>query len=255
MNRVMRRVYGPVIAGVAVAAAAAGLIVGSAGAGAARPATLAAVNRFVNLTEQAAHGRFTATYKIALFRYGGRVFQGRVSVASWALGQMRFRETPAFMALAGRAHAYEVLELRSGYVSCLQVRSDSRWQCNSEAGDGMGGMWLLNGAMVPQALVLGLNSAVAAYTNHPGAPYPLFLSRGSFDGHAVRCLSVGNRRGVVGRVCTMSNGLIASYRMARSISDAGYAAASLVSYSSRVSRGVLRPPSKPTIPALAPKKR
>ena len=139
-----------------------------------RPASLATVQSFVNRTQQAPlHSRFTATYRISLDSYRGHAFRGRVSVANWSFGALSFRETPGFSLSIPPTHAYEVLEGSSRYaISCSQARRDAHWYCVSEKGEGMGGEFMQNGAIVPQAFNGGLSNAVAEYTQGatPGTP-------------------------------------------------------------------------------------
>ena len=218
-----------------------------------RTASYAAIQGFLDRAEQALGRRFTASYRISLFKRRGRVFRGRVYVSNWSRARQRFLEMPAFSGFNIRYHAYEVFAGPNGYVNCSQASATSRWFCISEKGEGMGGMWVQNGAIAPQAFVDGLSEAVGALAPAASAPSPMFLSRATIDRQAVRCLSIGNAHGAVGRVCTTDSGLVVSYRMSESFSPAGYASAELVSYSMKVNRRVLTPPAKPSCPACDPR--
>lgn len=215
-----------------------------------RAATAAAAQRFANRAQQALDGRFTATYRITLFRSQHQVFRGRVFVAAPAGHIFLFRETPAFPLFGLRNYAYEVISApKRDLINCSQARRNSRWFCESEAGEGAGAMWIQNGAIAPQAFAAGLYSAVAGYTQSatPTTPEALYFSRETVGGRPVRCLSFGNAKGAVGRVCTTASGFIVTYRMSRQFSQAGYATADLVGYSTKVRRGVLQPPATPLV--------
>jgi hypothetical protein len=203
-------------------------------------------------------GRFTASYRIALFRYRGWAFHGRVFVSQLSSMRAAFRESPGFSPFNQRkAYAYEVLTGGRYYVNCDQIRRSSHWACMSEVGEGMGVMGEQNGAMVPEAFTNGLDEAVSNFGSpallDPAAatrgmtPAPMFLSHGRVNGRVVQCLSIGNVAGAVGRVCTMRSGVITSYRFAQPQGN-DYASAQLISYTTKVNPRAVNPPAVPLAP-------
>jgi hypothetical protein len=222
-----------------------------------KAASPTAIARFVTLTDRAMSGRFTARYRIALFKFRGRVFRGQVSVTQIPGTGSAFRETPGFLAF-DHTHAYELLTGGRYPVSCDQSRRGARWSCISEIGEGMGGMAQQNDQRVPQAFTGGMEEAVSDYGSPalliPAQaarytdPVPMFLSNGNENGRLVQCLSVGNAAGAAGRFCTTPNGFIVSYRLAKRQSDNGYESAQLISFTSKTNRQALIPPAKPSAP-------
>jgi hypothetical protein len=204
-------------------------------------------------------GRLTASYRIALFRYRGRAFHGRVFVSQLSAMRAAFREIPGFSPFyQGRTYAYEVLTGGRYYVNCDQIRRGSHWACMSEVGEGMAAMGEQNGAMVPEAFTNGLDEAVSNFGSpallDPAAaardttPAPMFLSQDIVNGRVVECLSIGNAAGAVGRVCTTRTGVITSYRFAQSEGDNDYASAQLISYTTKVNPRAVNPPARPLAP-------
>lgn len=212
-----------------------------------RTASYASIQHFVKLAQQALDRPFTASYRITLFKYRRHVFHGRVTEIGRSWKRFLFQEMPAFFAYGNPEQSYEILGLRSGLGSCDRPRFGSRWRCWSDVGMGMG-TGALEAQIAPQALVAGLSDAVDILTQGSSGPYPLFLGHATVDGRTVRCLSFGNAAGAVGRVCTLDGGMVASYRMSRELGPGDYSTAELLSYSTTVRRGALRPPAKPVKP-------
>lgn len=224
-----------------------------------RTASPSAIAHFVTRAARAESGRFTASYRIALFKNRGRIFRGRVFVSQLSATRAVFREMPGFSPFyQGQTYAYEVLTGERYYVNCDQIRRGSPWECMSEIGEGMGAMGEQNWAIVPAAFTGALDEAVSNYgspallvpTDTAGntTPAPIFLSSGSVDGRAVQCLSIGNAAGAVERVCTTGSGIIVSYRIAQPQGDNDYASAQLLSYTTKVNPRAVNPPAKPLAP-------
>ncbi|MDE3131510.1 MAG: hypothetical protein KGL16_10195 [Acidobacteriota bacterium] len=209
-----------------------------------RTASYASIEHFVKRAQQALDRPFTVSYRITLFKYRRHVFHGRVTDSSRSWKRFLFQERPAFFVYGNPEQAYEILGLPSGLGSCDRPRLDSRWRCWSDVGMGMG-TGALEAQIAPQALVAGLSDAVDILAPGSSGPYPLFLGHATVDGRAVRCLSIGNPAGAVGRVCTLHGGMVASYRMSQAVWPGDYASAELLSYATTVRRGALRPPAKP----------
>ena len=252
---VMGVVAATTITGAVTVVAAAGGIVMAAQRGHDAPASFGAIRSFMYRAEQrAVEGTFVATYRVSLFRSHGRMFRARVFAAdAWGLGSL-FRETPAFPMWGPSmgVRSYEVLSPPRGYmVECSQTRTSSSWQCMSEKGEGMGTMSGQNEAIAPSDFASGLSNAIGGYYTSgstQSAPQPIYLRGARLDGRVVRCMDFGNPAGAIGQVCTMSNGFIVSYRMPRQLTEGDYATAELVSYSTRVRRGLLQPPARPVLP-------
>jgi Protein of unknown function (DUF4232) len=222
-----------------------------------RTASPSAVARFVTRTDRAMGRRFTASYRVVLFRFRGRIFRGRVSATQIPGTGAVFREKPGFLAFEG-SYAYELFTSRRFDVNCDLTHRDSKWSCMSEVGEGMGSMSAQNDEMIPEAFTDGMDEAVSEYGSPalliPAqaarymAPVPMFLSTRRVNGRGEDCLSIGNAAGAVGRVCTTRGGVIVSYRLATRQGDNGYASAQLVSYTPKVNPHAVIPPAKPVEP-------
>lgn len=213
-----------------------------------------AVARFVTRTDRAMSGRFTASYRVALFKLSGRIFRGRVSVTQIPGAGAVFREEPGFLAFDG-SYRYELFTGRPYFVNCDLAHRDSKWVCMSEVGEGMGSMSAQNDEAIPAAFTDAMDEAVSDYGGPalliPAQaakykdPVPIFISTREVNDRAEDCLSIGNAAGAVGRVCTTSSGVIVSYRLATRQGDNGYAYAQLLSYTSKVNPKAVIPPAKP----------
>jgi hypothetical protein len=223
----------------------------------AKTASPSAVARFVTRTDRAMSQRFTASYRVALFKLDGRIFRGRVSVTQIPGTGAVFRETPGFLAF-GNTHQYELLSGQRVYVNCDLAHRHSKWLCMSEVGEGMGTMSAQNDEAIPAAFTGGMDEAVSDYGSPAllipaqaaryTAPVPIFLSTRRVNSRIEDCLSIGNAAGAVARVCTTRNGVIVSYRLATRQGDNGYASAQLVSYTPTANPKALIPPAKPVQP-------
>jgi hypothetical protein len=201
--------------------------------------------------------QYTASYRVALFKFNGHIFRGRVFVTQTLAGRSVFREQPGFSTFE-RSYAYELFTGHPYYVNCELPRPLAKWSCMSEIGEGMGSMSQQNDAAIPGALTDGMDEAVsnfgspallipaqaAKYTS----PVPIFLSSRAVNGRTERCLSIGDAAGAVGRFCTTAQGVIVSYRLATRQGDNPYASAELVHYTTKVNSQALTPPAKASVP-------
>jgi hypothetical protein len=239
--------------------------VGACGhAGTAHPvaASRPQVEAFLAEAKHGSSGTFTLTYEVTV-RYGRSVVRRVVvDVAQRSSEMFSYRMTPSLeLSRPGGPPAnssYEVFSKPAseeapgpGIYSCRKRLPASPWTCEGPYTQiGMGGMNQLFGPYPPQALVLGLDNAVAVYTDTstviPVRREPAFIITRRVLGSLLRCLQFGPLVHPVGRVCLGSGGLIAAYQLSETVTSGAWEGAVLRTYSPHVSAGAFALPAKPT---------
>ena len=247
-----------------VVGAALALLLGGCGATAPRrpeAASASQIRAFVADAKRGFEGRLTLTYDVTI-RYGPRATRRIVvNAAQRSADLFSYRTTPSLdlVRQGGPPASYGYAVFVSpgakttpgaGIYSCRKPRPSSRWSCEGPyTGIGMGETFQLIGPYPPQALLLGLENAIAVYAGPPslapGRHEPAFLVARRASGQALRCLEFGAAGHPVGSVCLRHSGLIASYELAESVTSGVYATATLRSYSPRVPNAAVALPAKP----------
>lgn len=239
------RAAGPIVVLALVAAACA-----SGARDRPRTASRGAVEAFLAEARRGFSGSFTLRYEVTV-RYSSR-FARRilVNVAQRTAEFFSYRTTPSLdLSAPGgppASYSYEVLVKPApgaapgaGIYSCRKQFEASPWTCQGPYTQiGMGGTNQLLGPYPPQALVLGLDNAVAVYTGDPSVspirPEPAFLITRRVSGRRLRCLEFGPAPRPAGSVCLRHDDLIVSYRLSGAVTSGPYDDATLLSYSPHV---------------------
>jgi hypothetical protein len=220
-----------------------------------------AIRAFLAEARRGAGSAFSGSYRLAV-RYSSvltRSLEIRVEQRSSDL--FSYQETPSFfLSESGTpiSHSYAVfLGIHGppgpqGTYACAQARRLSRWSCLGPYTDiGMSGNEELLGPYPPQALLLGLENAVAAYTGGvliapPVHREPASLVQARHAGQSVRCLRFGPSAHTVGEACLDSDGVIAYYDIPQNVTSGAWRQATLLSYSHRVPGDAFKLPAAPT---------
>lgn len=255
--------------GIAVAAGAGAGMLGFGGAYAGSPSAAAvtspgAISAFLARAQRAADGRYSMTYQVTIPQRGRAAGAAVVSASQLSKSRTVYRETPAFSLPAPssstpgtfvwRTHSYEVFNTSNpgGIVACTQRRPSSPWSCLGASPEiGMGGINQLLGPYPPQALVRGLQNAIATYTGKLAIkPEPVLMLTRRVAGQKMQCLQFGGMTHPLGSVCLNPHGVIASYQLPAAVTYSTYATAALMHYSANVSRRTfsLPAPLKPNSP-------
>lgn len=225
------------------------------------PASAGQIHAFVAEAKHGFAGPLTLTYDVTV-RYGQRVTRRiLVSAEQRSADVFSYRMKPS-LELSGpggppASYSYEVFSMpggkrgpSAGLYSCRKPLPSSHWSCEGPYTQiGMGGMFMLVGPYPPQALLLGLENAVAIYTDVPPmgpVPHaPAFLVTRQVSGQTLRCLDFGGVAHPVGSVCLRHSGLIVSYHLAGNVTSGVWDTAALSSYSPHVASNAVALPTKP----------
>jgi hypothetical protein len=234
-------------------------------AGAPTAASPGAIEAFLADARRGAGGAFSGSYRLVV-RYSGFLARSlEINVEQRSSDLFSYRETPSlFLSESGTpvSHSYAVfLGIRGpsgpqGTYTCAQARRSSRWSCVGPYPDiGMGGNEELVGPYPPQALLLGLENAVAAYTGGiliapPVHREPAFLVRERHAGQSVRCLRFGPRAHIVGEACLDSDGIIAYYDIPQNVTSGAWRQVTVLSHSRHVPNDAFKLPAAPTRPGV-----
>jgi hypothetical protein len=220
-----------------------------------------AIRAFVAEARRGAGGAFSGSYRLAV-RYSSVLTRSlEISVEQRSSDLFSYQETPSFfLSESGTpiSHRYAMfLGIHGppgpqGTYTCAQARRLSRWSCVGPYTDiGMGGNEELVGPYPPQALLLGLENAVAAYTGGisiapPVHREPAFLVRERHASESVRCLRFGPPAHIVGEACLDSDGIIAYYDIPQNVTSGAWRQVTLLSHSRHVPNDAFKLPAAPT---------
>jgi hypothetical protein len=253
----LSRVVTACAAAALLACAAAGIVVGHAAthslAGQGPPArashgpaiaSRAEVAAFLARAERGFAGRLLLRYAV-WYTTGPQAARGSVVVAQLSPARWAYFSSPGVTAIHATGTSSAVVMNPagepSGWYACQRPAAASPWSCADLSAAAMGTRAELLGPYPPQALILGLQNAIAIPIGQPA--YLVIRNAGS---RTSSCLTFGRPASPVALVCLNQAGVMTSYQIP--IDGSYYVKAELQSYSTTVPGTLLALPARPRLP-------
>jgi hypothetical protein len=172
---------------------------------------------------------------------GPQAARGSVVVAQLSPTRWVYFSTPEVTDMHGTGTSAVFMNPASepaGWYFCQRPAAASPWSCADMSAAAMGTRGELLGPYPPQALILGLQNAIALPIGRPA--YLVIRQAGS---RTSSCLAFGRPASPVALVCLNQAGVMTSYQIP--IADGYYVKADLRSYSTSVPGALLALPARP----------